>query len=91
MRTLIGGLFLCVLAVAAHAHSFYPPNCCAGNDCMELASERVRITPGGYLIDNRETVPFDKAQSSPDEHYHGCFPPSMMGKVGCFWAPRPST
>lgn len=90
MRTVAGILLWIFIICGARAHSWYPSNCCSGDDCRELASERVRVTPGGYLIDNRETVPFDKARMSPDEHYHGCFPPTMMGKIGCFWAPRAS-
>lgn len=90
MKVILGILLWIFVICGARAHSWYPAVCCSDADCMELDSKRVRVTPGGYLIDNREMVPFDKAQWSRDEHYHGCFPPAMQGKVGCFWAPRPA-
>lgn len=76
------------LVVPALAHSWYPPSCCSDRDCAPLDSSRVKVVPGGYLIDGRELVPYDKAQWSPDENYHGCFPSTMLGKIGCFWAPQ---
>ena len=84
LLVLIGG----PLIVPALTHSFYPQVCCSDADCDVLASSRVQITPAGYVIDGRETIPFPAAKWSPDEHYHGCFPKAMMGKVGCFWAPQ---
>ena len=79
---------LLLLAAPAAAHEFYPSSCCSGTDCAPLASSRVRVTPDGYVIDGRHLIPFGKALFSPDENFHGCFPPTMLGKVGCFWAPQ---
>jgi hypothetical protein len=86
-------IFIIILAltfvpVPALGHSFYPKDCCSDADCAVLASSRVQVTRAGYVIDGRETIPHNKALFSPDEHYHGCFPKAMMGKVGCFWAPQ---
>jgi len=87
IRTIVV-LILTAYAGVVFAHSFYPQECCSGADCDVLASSRVQITPAGYVIDGRETIPFPLAKWSPDENYHGCFPKAMMGKVGCFWAPQ---
>jgi len=87
MRICIIGLLL-LAATPLHAHSWYPEECCSGTDCSEMAQSRVKVTPEGYLLDNRQTIPFKDAQNSPDEHYHGCFPATMQGKANCFWAPK---
>lgn len=81
-------VLLLALTVPVLGHGWYPRDCCSDKDCSPLAVSRVKVTPAGFVIDGRETVPFNKALFSPDEHYHGCFPSSMMGKVGCFWAPQ---
>lgn len=79
---------LIALIAPSFGHSWYPRDCCSDADCAPLAAARVQVTPAGFIIDGRETVPFNKALFSPDEHYHGCFPPTMMGKIRCFWAPQ---
>lgn len=81
---------LLLLVTPAAPHGFYPVDCCSGTDCAPLAPERVKVTSAGYVIDGRHTVPHNQARFSPDAHYHGCFPPSMQGKLHCFWAPRPA-
>lgn len=81
-------LALMFVSVPAIGHSFYPKDCCSDSDCDVLASSRVQVTPAGYIIDGRETVPYSKALWSPDEHFHGCFPKALQGRVGCFWAPQ---
>jgi hypothetical protein len=81
-------LALIFAPVPALGHSFYPKDCCSDADCAPMAASRVQVTPAGYVIDGRETIPHNKALFSPDEHYHGCFPPTMMGKIRCFWAPQ---
>lgn len=82
-------LILLALIVPALGHSWYPDPCCSDRDCAPMDPKRVQVTPEGYRIDGgRDIVPFSKALWSPDEHYHGCFPKSMQGRVGCFWAPR---
>lgn len=88
-RNLTGAvLILACLTAVAMGHAFYPRECCSGIDCAPLDASRVKVTPDGYVIDGRETVPYNKVRWSPDEHYHGCFPASLMGRVGCFWAPQ---
>ena len=82
-------LLLALLLVApAAAHSFYPKDCCSGTDCAPLAASRVQVTPLGYVIDGRHMIRHSEVRWSPDEQYHGCFPPTMMGRIGCFWAPQ---
>ena len=88
MIRLAVALILLALILPAFSHSFYPRECCSGTDCAPLAASRVQVTPAGYLIDGRETIPFRLARWSPDSDYHGCFPATMQGRVGCFWAPR---
>ena len=70
----------------ALAHSFYPNECCSGNDCAPIAEYRVTRGVGGYVIDDQHFVPFKDVRRSHDEDYHACFP---YQKFGCFFAPLP--
>lgn len=74
----------------AFSHSFYPRDCCSDADCKPIDAKRVQITPAGYMVDGRTVIPYSQTRWSPDEHYHACFPPAMLGNVGCFWAPQRS-
>lgn len=67
------------LAPQAKAHEAmsgwsYPISCCAGYDCGELTPDRVKPIAGGYLVDGKFKVLQADAMSSPDGHYHACFP-----------------
>lgn len=73
---------------ASKAHEWYPWECCSGIDCSEISESRVRVSPGGYMVDGEFLVPYAQAKSSPDGNYHACFP--KAGGLKCFWAPKPS-
>src|SRR5262249_45594047 len=58
-------------------------HCCGINDCIELKSEDVQETHGGYFISKlNETVPFREVQVSRDGQYWRCKKPD--GSRRCF-------
>lgn len=63
----------------------YPWECCAGHDCAEISSSRVKPEGGGYVVDGRFHVTHTEVKHSPDGHYHACFPTPDM--LRCFFAP----
>ena len=64
-------------------------HCCGINDCVELQSEDVTETHGGYFIAKlNETVPFREVQVSRDGQYWRCKKPD--GSRRCFFAPPSS-
>lgn len=83
--------FAIVMAVMtvprAHAHSWYPIECCSGDDCAEIAASRVRVTARGYVIDGKHVVPYGEVRQSPDGRFHACFPTADW--LRCFFAPPP--
>jgi hypothetical protein len=104
MLRLIGAAVL-VTASAALAHDrwgnanwiakgrFVSPidgsHCCGINDCLELSSEEVQETHGGYFLTRlNEVVPFKEVQISRDGQYWRCKKPD--GSRRCFFAPPPS-
>lgn len=59
--------------------------CCGEQDCVELSSADVTVTPAGYLIRSlNETVPFSQATPSPTGTYWRC---AWGGERKCFFAP----
>ena len=61
------------LCGAASAHDWYPYSCCHDRDCRPVPPEAVKLTPRGWQIQTTgETIPFDKAQYSPDGRFHIC-------------------
>lgn len=78
----------CMLALSrAHAHSWYPPQCCNDNDCRKV--DRIDTLPNGDLVmhfgSHEVAVPrsFEK-QPSRDENAHVCVYRTISGR----WAPR---
>jgi hypothetical protein len=64
------------LIVPAHAHSWYPKECCTEKDCHETDS--VKELPNGdtevKVGSDMMTVPHGlKRRKSPDQHYHICY------------------
>jgi hypothetical protein len=59
--------------------------CCGENDVKHLTREEVRVTTGGYrLEDTGETVPFRRVQPSPDGEFWVF---RWGGQTQCFFAP----
>lgn len=82
-------LILLLLTSTAGAHSFYPQECCNGQDCSPIASSRVEISRdalGGYIVDREWKVDQNHVRSSPDGQYHACWTSRFRGPV-CFFAP----
>ncbi len=94
IATFVGVIMLAIalfgLSTYAHAHDTgkgwsYPWECCADHDCTEISADRVKPTPGGYIVDGKFTVAQKDVRDSPDGRYHACFPkPDFMR---CFFAP----
>ena len=64
-------------------------HCCGINDCVELSSDDVRETDGGYYLNKlNEVVPFKEVQVSRDGQYWRCTKPD--GSRRCFFAPPQS-
>jgi hypothetical protein len=83
---------LLLLCGTASAHSWYPMQCCGGQDCAPLPDGSVKFTKAGWLITTTgETIPFADTQQSQDEHFHRCrFDANNMSSAtrhGCFFAP----
>lgn len=88
---------LWVLSRTAHAHDWYPWECCSDKDCEVLPLERVTVEPDGYHLPNGAVVPHNKIRYSPDGRYHWCryggtgglIRPS--GQQACLWVPGGGT
>jgi hypothetical protein len=80
-----------VLAVPAYAHSWYPPECCSGQDCRE--ADMVTELPDGsakvQVGTDTVVVPRSlKRRMSPDGHYHLCYRKWIDSTVvHCFFEP----
>jgi hypothetical protein len=77
----------------ALAHGWYPYECCSDRDCYAVPKERVRIVPGGWIIDGF-AVSHGEARPSPDGLFHICRTQDGKGdlirpyqKPACAWAP----
>lgn len=107
--TILGGVafvfMVIVLIVAmmipqpAQAHSWYPWECCAGNDCAEVSPLAVKETQAGYVFTivpgHHPMWPASKAEPltilvrhnklkpSPDGLWHICIKPT--GELICAW------
>ena len=62
----------CCSAVGAHAHSWYPKNCCHGADCRPVPCDELVETRNGIMW--RGVVLFNDAQikASQDRFCHVC-------------------
>jgi hypothetical protein len=75
----------------AQAHSWYPMECCSGQDCHE--ADRVTELPDGSanVQVGSETIVVPrslKRRASPDGHYHLCYRKwSDSTVVRCFFEP----
>ncbi len=74
---------------AADAHDWYPHACCSDRDCKPVAETAVQLTPAGWLVRTTgETIPFEKARSSPDGQFHICsYGGKPDGRTICLFTP----
>lgn len=70
----------------ARGHSFYDAYCCSGQDCEPISETRVKIVPGGYLLDDRFFIKEAEARQAQDGNYHACFWPNP-DTLRCFYKP----
>jgi hypothetical protein len=82
-----------LISTQAHAHSWYPTDCCHDRDCRPVPVESVRETPDGYLLSDGTLIPYAEAKHSPDGQFHICRYESTNNVIldterkPCFWAP----
>lgn len=80
----------------AWSHSWYPANCCSGQDCEPIPVDAVEevaegwhirfVSPRFGLID--ETVRRAEARHSEDGGFHGCWRKDETApRTICFFAP----
>lgn len=88
-----GALLFLLLAGPAFAHGWYPWECCSDRDCYAVPVERVRVVPGGWMLDGF-FVGYGEARPSPDGLFHICRTQDGKGdlirptqKPACAWAP----
>lgn len=84
-------LFILLLSTsAALAHSWYPWECCSGNDCDVILEER--WTDEGIVIRTKHgTALFPKdfpLKPSEDQHDHACFNPVTLKPLCLFRSAR---
>lgn len=68
--------------------------CCGREDCAMVPATRVRVVPGGYLLlDTGETIPEDRAMSSPDGEFWRCRVNAAdpNSKTRCFFRAPPGS
>lgn len=98
LRTLLAAALICSAGVV-FSHSFYPMECCHGQDCREIdASEIAYTKEGAYVViasgeifaHPGSTAPIRKARFSPDGRFHRCTPNGERGAVYtiCLFVPR---
>lgn len=72
----------------AYAHSWYPGECCSGQDCRELTDGDVLAVDGGWIVLGRWYRSRKDARPSPDSRFHAC---AVGATLRCFFVPQPST
>lgn len=90
MRNLLFALSLALTSLA-QAHSWYPTECCSGEDCheadsvTELPDGNSKVQVGSDIVIVPRTL---KRRMSPDGHYHVCYHKwSDSTVVPCFFEP----
>lgn len=87
---ILAATFVALLTFGAFAHNApsgwaYPPECCGGYDCSEIAADRVKPGFAGYIVDGRFYVPMAQVRFSPDGRFHACFP--TLDNLRCLFVP----
>lgn len=97
--------FILAAIASALAHSFYPSECCSGQDCWPTGEEADAreadpvATPAGWRLQDGTVVAFDRTRKSPDGRFHVCrrggrhdgaFIAEPASKIPCLWAPPQS-
>jgi hypothetical protein len=89
--------FMLALSIRAHAHSWYPYECCSDKDCEVLDADKVRVEPDGYHLPNGSVVAHNKIRFSPDGQFHWCRYGGTGGVIRptdqqvCLWVPGGGT
>lgn len=80
-----------VVATAALGHSWYPPECCSGDDCRPLqdneVAEHVRPLQNGRWHIVKWNIDVDMKDWSPDGKFHIC---ESQHRFYCLYVPRVS-
>lgn len=60
--------------------------CCTPEDCGVYPAEKVRVVPGGFIVEEGEFIPHSEGKPSVDENYWRCVAPDK--KTRCFFFPN---
>lgn len=100
MNRLLSSLaWVLILSTMAYSHDAptgwkYDFKCCSGVDCRQIVTNRVKVTPDGYLVQNGDKPEMigygdNRIHMSKDEFYHLC---TAGGKDGthiyCLYVPN---
>lgn len=96
LRIVVTAIAIIVLAIAALwaatalAHSWYPPDCCAGKDCKPIACNALTIEGRIIVYREQEQLYFADVRNtriSPDELCHICIWPGTK-TIRCLFTPQ---
>lgn len=81
-----------LLAAVILAHSWYPPECCNGEeehgDCRPVPCSSLEFKPGnpGWVMHEGHWIISDEVRQSPDGQCHVCEQPNHE-RMYCAWMP----
>lgn len=102
---LIASALLALAFIApAHAHDWYPHECCSNRDCWPMGADadarepEPAIVPGGYRTRDGVFVAERDARPSRDGRFHICRRAGMAdgemisptGRPACLFVPKPT-
>lgn len=84
-------LAMCIDSQQSHGHSWYPSECCSGQDCAPVPEAEISERGAWFRYKDVE-FPKQSTKQSPDDQYHVCYvkPPGMGGQpfIRCMWRPH---
>ena len=63
---------IAIVSILALAHSWYPSECCSGQDCKPVPCEQIQELPNGSLKYEDLEYTRDKIKPSQDKFCHVC-------------------
>lgn len=98
-----GAIFLSILSRPSHAHSWYDPACCSGQDCAPAPVGSVVATRNGWAVHIEpgehpmlgdmsfdDVVPYgsDGIHESQDDQFHVCISGGPDPRLLCLYIPQ---
>jgi hypothetical protein len=74
------------------SHAWYPPECCAANDCKPVEAREIGESGSDYTYQGLR-IPKAQTRQSPDERYHACVLAQGFGprQLRCLFRPTPGS